>query len=449
MKFLRNFLQKQTKVLIKNSSWVFIGNSLRAVLVFVKAVLLVNLLGKEFYGIFVVLVEFVSLVREFFNLNVGTTVIKFGAQYLADGAKHKFNGLIKLSLFTLVFSSVLSLLVLAVLLGFWYDTFIPPSITQGHVYGFALAGCLAFLDGIIFGLLRLYYKFKQISALGFFTTLLEVLLMCIAVWFNPTVNTAITALIISKLLSAAIMLVATIRILKGDYQFDTDSKVEDLRSDLKEISSFTLSNSLSRSVFTVIKRGDVLLINAMLGPEMGPVTVAIYSIAKKLGNSIMVVIDPLTSSILPQFSNLLAEKKYVEVRKLLHQVTGMTFIVAILAFLGLFLLKDFILINLYGNDFSSAGAPLMILVLSSLTGAVFFWSLSLLQSLGLTPLRLRVSILAAIIAGGLAYWLIPEYKAVGAAIGSSTANIIMTITFAVISYSRIVKLSSNSIDAQS
>jgi hypothetical protein len=76
---LKERLDGQLKVLIKNSSWVFFANGVRTLLTFVKSIIIARGLGADLYGNYVLVVAFVGTIQEFFNLNIGAAVIKFGA----------------------------------------------------------------------------------------------------------------------------------------------------------------------------------------------------------------------------------------------------------------------------------------------------------------------------------------------------------------------------------
>jgi len=436
----KSLIQGQTRILLKNSSWVFAGNTIRAILVFVKAIILVNILDKEIYGVYIIVVEFVTMVLEFFNLNMGTSVIKFGADYRAKKEGRKFSGLLKLSLFTLFLSSLLSFIVLAFILKVRYNTFIPEEGLQVYIYAYAVAGCLVFLETTFLGVLRLFYKFKGMSVIRLLSTAFEVLIMSVMVWMSPTLIAAITALIISRFVGTSILVIGGIRLVKDDFDFDRESKMSDIKPEFVKIGSFTLSNSIGRSVQALIKRGDVMMLNIMLG-ELAPPVVAVYNVAKKLGTAMMVIIDPLTNSILPQLSNLLAKEKYRDTKKLLAQITGLALVAAVVGVVVTYFLKDFMLDILFTEDYSESATPLMVIVISSLFSAAFFWSLSLLQGLGLTWLRLWISIFSGIIGAIVAWITIPEFKATGAALGAAAANIVMVSLFSALSYIKVVKLS--------
>ena len=74
----------QTKRFVKNSSWMVIAQLFRSVEAIVRSVIIARTLGAVGYAEYAVIVAFVSTTQEFFNLNLGAAVIKYGTEYMAD-----------------------------------------------------------------------------------------------------------------------------------------------------------------------------------------------------------------------------------------------------------------------------------------------------------------------------------------------------------------------------
>lgn len=181
-----------------------------------------------------------------------------------------------------------------------------------------------------------------------------------------------------------------------------------------------------------MNQGDVLL----LGLMGTTIQVGYYSTAKKLAYSVLSITDPLTSSIFPQFSHLAAEKAYTRIQTMLNTTTRLLLPVAIAILAMGFFLREEIIQFLFGVEFNGSAMPFFILLISAIQGSLFFWSVPLMQSLGLIRKRLLIHIFAVVLGGIVAVSLINQYQASGVAIGLMCANLFITAMFILMSLSR-------------
>jgi O-antigen/teichoic acid export membrane protein len=73
--------------------------------------------------------------------------------------------------------------------------------------------------------------------------------------------------------------------------------------------------------------------------------------------------------------------------------------------------------------------PFFYLMIAAILASVFFWSLPLIQSLGLARLRLTTYLYGVFIGALVAWWLTPSMGPSGTAIGILVANILFTSRF--------------------
>jgi O-antigen/teichoic acid export membrane protein len=242
-------------------------------------------------------------------------------------------------------------------------------------------------------------------------------------------------LIFSRLIASLCLNGLTFFIVKKDIQPYIKAPLSLLKQDKKEIINFTVANSGSRAVKTFINNGDVLLLGAVLGPA----PVAFYNIAKKLAYMILIFIDPLTNTIFPQFSLLISERKFIDVRMMIKKVSKIILGPALLFAVVVYLSREYIILFTFGEEYMEATKPLIYLTINALIGSVLFWNIPLILSLGMVKFRLIINIVGLLIGGVVAYLCVPNYGTVGAAIGLLIANGIVTITFSLVSYSKLNK----------
>jgi O-antigen/teichoic acid export membrane protein len=157
--------------------------------------------------------------------------------------------------------------------------------------------------------------------------------------------------------------------------------------------------------------------------------VAYYAVAKKLAYSVLVLTDPLMNSVFPQFSKLLAAKKFNEIRIMLNRMTRFSLAPAVAGLILSWLLSDWIIALVYGDEYSAAGRSFFWHSAGAIFSTVVFWSLPLVQSLGLVNQRLLAYCAAIAVGCVAAFLLIPTFLAAGMAMALLSATITIGILF--------------------
>jgi O-antigen/teichoic acid export membrane protein len=134
-------------------------------------------------------------------------------------------------------------------------------------------------------------------------------------------------------------------------------------------------------------------------------------------------------SIFPQFSKLLAEKKFVETKKMLKKITVFAAIPCSLFLIITFFFKEWLFVTIFGSEYLNSIPPFIYLALSAAFSSVTFWSLPLVVSLGLVKLRLKVYLLAITTGILIAYFAIPVMHASGMALALLSVNLIINTIF--------------------
>lgn len=411
-------LDSESKTLIKNSSWIFMANLNSAGCDFIRSIILGRGLGVENFGIYIIIITLVLTIQEFFNLNLGTALIKFGAEYRSSNDNNKLVTLLKTSFILAGITALLSILFIAGVSHFAYDTFVSQPGLQVYVLIFAMAASVSFFDYLSISLLKLYFKFRLNSIVKIVLDLIELSIVGLAVLFFPGNLPAIfTAVVAATLIKSIIYNGAALWELRHVIVAHVKTPLRSLAGEWRRIGSFVGQNSISRSLHTLIFSGDVLLLAAL----SGPVQAGYYAIAKKLAFAILRITDPLSNSIFPQLATLVAQKRYSEVSVMLRKVSGLLICLILPIFAVSLLFNKEILTLIYGDEYRPAALSFTILVAASGIGAVFFWSTSLIFSLGRVDVRLKAYLLALILGGTLAYLLTPVYGAAGLAIAMLVA----------------------------
>jgi O-antigen/teichoic acid export membrane protein len=424
LRLLRNSLDTQAKRLIKNSSWVFGANAVRTLLGFLKAILITRGLGVEQYGDYVILVAFVETIREFFNLNFFTPIVKFGAEYTSQDRPDKTLALIKVMCVITAVPCGMFLLVTWMLSNAYHEPLNLTPTCMKFVIPYAVASSLHLFHAMAIAGLRLYYRFRTNSIVQIGCDVFE--FICIAatvIVFPHRLDCFLVAVVLSKTVGSVAIIIATYRELTPELSRGSPANMGLVREDRVRISRFVLSNSASRTVQTLIGSGDVLLVGILANSYQA----GLYSIAKKLAFSLLRLTDPLKHSIFPQLAQLATESRYGEIKSLLKRtVLAMAAPCGLYLVLG-FLVRESLVVTLYGGEFRGAAWPFVVQQTIAALGAVSFWSLPLIQSLGFMGYRFLLLILAMVISFIVALPMTIHFGALGGSFASLVAFSILDL----------------------
>lgn len=422
---------KQSKLLFKNSSWILGSTAFRSFTSFIKSIVVARGLGVEFYGIYVIISNFVLTIQDFFDLNIDAGIIRYGAIFRNENRMDKLMSLIKLSVLSILITSLISILLISFLVLFFYDSYITQPGLELFIILFAIADLTSFFDPLGKSLLRLYYKFKINSLIQSASSLLELIIVTITILiFKADLKAYFISLIIARILTAAAYIGGMWWELKDELRPSLSSKINLIKDHYREIFVFITGNAMTRTLITFVNRGDVLL----LGTLAGPASVALYNLSKRLANMFMVIADPFAQGIYPQLSYLMAEKKFTELRLMLIKLTRSSALPLILSIPLIYFFNEWFITLLYGVEYAKASKPFVPLYIASVFSTVFFWNQSFLLSAGFIKTRFMIVLTAALIGFSISYFLIPVYEETGMAIGNLILRALQFSTMTIIAF---------------
>lgn len=424
---IKSRFDSESRTLFKNSSWVFSANLAGSVFAFLRSIIVARFLGVETLGVYTMAIAFVLTTQEFLRLNVSMGLIRFGARYLQEQNRERLIGVIKYSLNLSIISAVSSIILLTILTLLFYDTFIPVEGLTSYIILFAIANSLSFIDAISKAVLKLFYKFRINSMIQMVMDTIEFIIVAVTlIYFQGNLEKFLLASIITRAINSLVCNLAAWGEIRPELsKWWSQGHHRLINNDKREFLRFIFGNSISSSIKVLMNQGDVILLGHLAGTH----SVGLYTNAKKLAYSILTITDPLVNAVFPQFSVLVAKKDFKKVKVMLRKLSLLIMGPAIL-FTGItFFFREEIIVLLYGQDYAAAGMPFFYLMLAAIQASVFFWSLPLIQSLGLAQLRLT-TYLYGVLAGALvAWWLTPAMGPSGTAIGMLVANLLFTSRF--------------------
>lgn len=425
-KMFKGKLDTQSKLLFKNSGWVFFSNFFSTGLAFLRSVIIARGLGPGIYGTYAIVVAFVGLIQEFLNLNIGTALIKFGAVYHTENRNDKLMAFVKSGLLVSFIMAVFSVIVIALLCFISYDTFIDKPDLEWFIICYAIAASITYVNSISKSMLRLHYKFRMSSIIQMIMDVVETLAIALAVFIYPkNLNVFFVAIIVTRFLNGFICNLLAYYELKNELMPHLSAPMVLIKDEKKSIMDFIFGNSIGNSLKTIISQGDILLLGILTSPQQ----VGFYAVAKKLAYSVLTLSDPLVSSIYPQLSKLLAEKKFKEMKNMLVRITSIAMVPGFIFIVATFFLNEWIIKTVYGPEYLPATQAFFYFVIGAVLGASTFWTLPLVQSLGIVRIRIKVYIATIIIGTTLAYILVPTMHNAGMALALMITNIMNMLIF--------------------
>lgn len=165
----------------------------------------------------------------------------------------------------------------------------------------------------------------------------------------------------------------------------------------------------------------------MLGILSGVSEVGIYENAQKIYNIPLLIITALGTVMLPKMSNLLANKREEEIKKLVEKSMEFVCFLAFPMMIGLMIVSKDFTISFYGEEFYSSGNVLKILCMAI---PIFAWG-DVIRTQYLIPKERDNSYIISAYLGAIANLIInlifiPLYGAIGACIGTIIAETIVT-----------------------
>jgi O-antigen/teichoic acid export membrane protein len=419
-------LDGESKTLFKNSSWVFIANLNATVLDFIRSVILGRGLGVENFGLYILITTLVKTIQEFFNLNVGTALIKFGADYKSSNNIEKLVALLKLSLVLAGISAVISVLFIMAFSHLAYDMFLTRPGLRLYIQFYAVAASVSFFDYISISFLKLYLKFRLNSVVKILLDTLELGIIAATIYLFPgqleiLIVSAVSALLVKGLVYNGVAFWE----LRDVILPNLGARMSSLRDDSRSIRSFIINNSASRTIHTLIYNGDVLLLGALAGP----VQVGYYSIAKKLAFALQRATDPLSYSIYPQLAHLVAVRNYRDARVMLTRISKILAVPLMLALVIFSFISEWMITLIYGIDYQAGTLPFVILLVAGVVSTLLFWSTPIIFSLGRVDIRLKAYLAALALGLSLGYPLGLHYGATGISIALCVSIIFIHAVF--------------------
>lgn len=201
------------KKLFVNASLLFSGKAAAGGFAALQTVVLARILGVTDYGLLQLVIAYIAMMNQFFDVRVWETAVKYIGSYWENGEADKTLAMIKLSYILDVGSGAVSF-VIAIVTAKLISTYVihsPEAYIYIWIYAVGLFVETAKLTSD--AILRVFERYKLIAVINSLENLIQLVLVTALLLAGLGIKGALYALIISNFIAAAVRLWAVMRVL--------------------------------------------------------------------------------------------------------------------------------------------------------------------------------------------------------------------------------------------
>jgi O-antigen/teichoic acid export membrane protein len=421
------------KKLFINASLLFSGKVAAGGFAALQTVVLARILGVTDYGLLQLVIAYIAMMNQFFDVRVWETAVRYIGSYWENGETENTLAMIKLSYVLDVGSGAVSFLI-AIVTAKLVSTYVihsPEAYVYIWIYALGLFVETAKLTSD--AILRVFEKYKLIAVINSLENLTQLVLVTALLLTGLGIKGALYGLVISNFIAAAVRLAAVMRVL-GEKKLGNwlTADIFLIKSRWKEIAWF-LGNT---SFMATLKTGsDKYLGMMILGFFAGKDAVAFYRIANSVAAILNRIVDTLYEAIFPELIKLTTVNAMEEFRSFIKESTKnlMKLIVPVTVLIIMF--SGPIVRLVFGEEYAPATNTLRILAFAVLTARYTYWINPALLAMGRPGIRTAFYVVTTVVYLALMLLLVPPYSYIGAALAFLGFAVIKSaLSFAVFGY---------------
>jgi O-antigen/teichoic acid export membrane protein len=389
---------------VRNSSYLFSGNTISMGLSVVQSIFAARLLGVDDFGTLGVVTVFASTVNRLFSFRMGELVVKYMDQHRAENRPDRAAAVVKAAALAESITSLLAFAVLVLLSPLAAQIFVkdPAATPWFLIYGLIIPGNLCTETST--GVLQVARRFRAQAMINIGQAVLTAAIILGAFLFQGGMLAVVMAYLLGKLILGIGPMVLAWGSMSELYGPGWWRAPFSLLPDRRELVSFAVSTNLSATLNMVVRDSELLWVGYFLSTR----EVGYYKIALAIINLVMVPITPFISATYPELTRSVAEKSWPQLKRLLRRVTliagGWTGGVSLVL-----LVFGNWLILFYGAEFLPAYPALLVLLVGFGVANALFWNRSLLLALHQPVFPFRVMLWTGLAKVLLAFVLVPRF----------------------------------------
>ncbi|MEP7136428.1 MAG: oligosaccharide flippase family protein [Chloroflexota bacterium] len=423
---IKTYLQDDPLIrrVLRNSGYLFSGNTISTVLGFAQTILMVRLLGIEQYGLAAGIMLFATNVNRFLSFRMSEVVTKYMGEALAQENKERAGALAKWIGVTEALISVLAYLVLFFLASWYYKD--PAIVPLFRFYGLYLIANIVYETST--GILQVTDKFARVAFANLLQGIVTAAIVGIAFIMRWGMFEILAAYLVGKIIAAWVVTSSAIRELKRKVGAGWLYAPASLILDWRSISRFAVSTNINGTVNLFARDNVPLYIQSLLGPVAGNLALGYFNLASKLITLVTLPIEPFIWPTYTEITRTIAQRQWLATRKLLRQISLVGGVWTLIAGGGLVALGWWFIPLIFKAGSAPAYPCLLILLIGYSFANVLNWNRPLLLALGYPNYPLVVAALTGAIEIVLIYLFVPSGGyLIGAAIFSAYLAISVSI----------------------
>ena len=403
--------------LLKSISHSFVFRVLGLLLIYVSQVLLARLMGPKAYGDYTVIIAIVNILLAISLFGMDTSALRFIPSALAKKEYGYVHGFIRFTYRLITFISIICSIALFVFLLAKAKKF-NIGFSEGLFWAVLLLPFLAFIYQAS-SVLRALQQIKT-SMLPIYILLpIAISLGCSYYYNDHNKLTVDAAMMINLICTIGVCIYINKK---------AGRTVNLLVPEAESISRPGLWTSVSAILFIstllnmLLKQSDILFVSYFLGNTKA----GIYGAATKISTLVALGLSVTDYVFMPKIAALWEKRQIVRLQKLVHEGSRQILLNTIPIAVVL-LISGKWLLGLFGDAFSAAYLPLVILVVGQLVNALTGMVGGLLTMTGNQKMFLLFYLMAFAAQAVLNILLIPSVGIIGASIASSLGLILLNV----------------------
>jgi O-antigen/teichoic acid export membrane protein len=401
-----------------------IGDLIFAILRYTTNVVMTNIVSESIYGTYMTAYTSAMLVGSMAALGLDSTMVRFLSTYRAKGEHGHAAGLIRFVMWMTLISGLL-----CGTLFFLSSTFLAHVIFLNDKYALSLKE-VALLVPLIAMQLIIASGLQALKAIKwkvYVDRLIQPMLSLVLIGVFYLLGLRLEALILATICGfLASVITGHVLLRKASRQIvcSTAPSMEP-----KTWLRFAIPMSLYALIQNMLNSTDVLFLTIFSTAAQ----VGLYGAADRTSTFVVMPLFALNTIFSPLIAEYYARGEYEQLASLAKIVTKWSFSLSLPVFLCFCVFHEAIL-SIFSRGYTAAGAVLIILSFGNLVNAGAGSTGSLLVMTGHARVILANTAVTIILNIGLAFFLIPRFNVIGAALAAAMALIILDIAYFIEAY---------------
>lgn len=422
---LRTWLGGELRGLLRDSASTGAWQGVMSLADLVQLALVAHLLGIAEYGRLALVVGFVVLVGQFFDVRVGAAAMTFGARSLAR-ASEEAAGVFQLTYLVDAATGVLGFAVVALL-----APLVGPALVGGDgttlVLVYALTLLVSTVDNTSISVLRVLDRFSRTSAYGVALEALRIGLVAGALLTFESLTAVLAALLVYDAAGAAIYATAAVRTFR---RASGASLLRPALANARGEARALLGMVFHTNVVSYARLAQTQLPTVLVGALAGPAQAGVYKVGMAAAAAVGRLADPLYAAVFPRLARLWAGERRDEVVRLLRHASVLSVLVMAGALALAIAFRGPIVEALGGGGAAAATGVLVLAAVGYAVNGTLFWNGPLLLAAGRASTFSKLALIGAAVQIAFLAALVPAFGAEGAAAAFLASQVVGNVVIA-------------------